>query len=207
MTIPGALPEQMADLYRRVAELERRARNRKRTGTVSEVDHAKGLARVKIAHVEGREYLSPWLPWKEVASGGIKSHIPPTVGEQVTVVSENGDLTDAEIDMSIPSNANPRPHDGPEAVITKGQVRITISDDETLVQSPNVRVEAESVDVEAQSVDVEAEKAVVTCPEIHLGDEGGPAVARVGDLVNVTFGSSAGLHPIVQGSGRVFAAD
>lgn len=200
MTIPGALPEQMADLYRRVAELERRARNRKRTGTVSEIDHAKGLARVKIADVEGKEYLSPWLPWKEVASGGIKSHIPPTVGEQVTVVSENGDLTDAEIDMSIPSNANPRPHDGPEAVLTKGEVRITISDDETLVQSPNVRVEAENVDVEA-------EKAVVTCPDVHLGDEGGPAVARIGDHVNVTYGSSAGLHPIVEGSGRVFAAD
>lgn len=194
MTIPGALPEQMADLYRRVAELERRNRNRKRTGTVSEIDHAKGLARVKIADVEGKEYLSPWLPWKEVASGGIKSHIPPTVGEQVTVVSENGDLTDAEIDMSIPSNANPRPHDGPEAVITKGDVRIEISDDTTTITTPTAVVNAE-------------EKAVVNCPAVHLGEEGGPAVARIGDMVNVTFGSSAGLHPIVQGSGRVFAAD
>ena len=200
MTIPRTLNGQIADIYRRLAEAERRARNRKRTGTVTEVDNAKGLARVEISRTSGAPFLSPWLPWKEIAAGGIKSHIPPTVGEQVDVVSENGDLTDAVIDMSTPSNQNARPHDGPEAVITKGAVRITISDDETLVQSPTVRVEAENVDVEA-------EKAVVTSPAVHLGAGGGPAVARIGDMVNVTFGSSAGLHPIVEGSSRVFAAD
>ena len=207
MTIPRMLHGQIADIYRRLAEAERRSRNRKRTGTVTEVDNAKGLARVEISKTDGTAFVSPWLPWKEIAAGGIKSHIPPTVGEQVDVVSENGDLTDAVIDMSTPSNQNARPHDGPEAVITKGAVRITISDDETLVQSPNVRVEAQDVRVEAENVDVEAEKAVVTSPEIHLGDEGGPPVARIGDRVEVTFGSSAGLWPIVEGSGRVFAAD
>lgn len=126
--IPRTLHEQMADLYRRVSEVERRNRNRKRTGKVVEVDYAKGLARVEMSAQDGKPYLSPWMPWKEVASGGIKSHIPPTKGEQVDVVSESGDLTDAVIDMSVPSDANPRPHDGPEAVITKGGSRITIAD-------------------------------------------------------------------------------
>lgn len=140
MTIPRALPEQIADVYRRVAELERRARNRKRTGTIVEVDHAKGLARVELARPDGAPYVSPWLPWQEVASGGIKSHIPPTVGEQVAVVSENGDLTDAEISMSVPSNSNPRPHDGPEAVITRGNSRIVIGDDETMITSTKIRL-------------------------------------------------------------------
>lgn len=194
MTIPRTLPDQMADLYRRVAELERRARNRKRTGKVIEVDHARGLARVELSRPDGTPYVSPWLPWQEVASGGIKSHIPPTVGEQVAVVSENGDLTDAEISMSIPSNANPRPHDGAEAVITKGSVRVEISDDTTTVTTPTAIVNA-------------SDRAVVNSPAVHLGAEGGPAVARIGDMVDVKFGSSAGLHPIVQGSGRVFAAD
>ena len=194
MTIPRTLNGQIADIYRRLAEAERRARNRKRTGTVTEVDNAKGLARVEISKTDGTAFVSPWLPWKEIAAGGIKSHIPPTVGEQVDVVSENGDLTDAVIDMSTPSNQNARPHDGPEAVITKGAVRIEISDDTTTITTPTAIVNSE-------------EKAVVTSPEIHLGAEGGPAVARIGDMVNVTFGSSAGLHPIVEGSGRVFAAD
>ena len=142
--IPSDLAGQIADIYRRLAEGERRARNRKRTGKVSDVDHKKGLARVEFSAQDGKPYLSPWMPWKEIAAGGIKSHIPPTVGEQVDVVSENGDLSDAVIDMSTPSNANPRPHDGPEAVITKGSVRVFISDDHAKIDAPNITFTASS---------------------------------------------------------------
>lgn len=134
----------LVELERKVAEQERRNRNRKRTGVVAEVDTGKGLARVKISDGEQGPYLSPWVPWKEVASGGIKSHIPPTVGEQVDVVSESGDLTDAVIDMSTPSSDNPRPHDGPEAVITKGSVRLFISDGEVRVDAPSMTFTADS---------------------------------------------------------------
>ncbi|MGV8955973.1 MAG: phage baseplate assembly protein V, partial [Cypionkella sp.] len=91
---------------------------------IDQIDLSKGLARVDF----GGGFRGPWMPWKEIAAGGIKSHIPPTIGEQVDVVSENGDLTDAVIDMSTPSNANPRPHDGPEAVITYGGSRLVIGD-------------------------------------------------------------------------------
>jgi len=174
--IPSTLPEQMADLYNRIAELERRGRNRKRTGTVKAVDNAKGLARVMISKPDGKEYLSPWLPWKEVASGGIKSHIPPTEGEQVDVVSESGDMTDAVIDMSTPSNANPRPHDGPEAVITKGNSRLFFGDD---------------------LISLSATKIVLD-GEVHLGGEGGQLLHRKGDL-------DSGGDVAVGSSSRVFA--
>ncbi len=180
------LTDFMTDVYQRLAELERRARNRKRTGTVSEVDHKKGLARVKISEPGAVPYIGPWMPWKEIAAGDIKTHIPPSVGQQVTVVSESGDLTDGEIDMSIPSTANARPHDGPEAVMTKGSVRIEVSDDRAKVKAPKVLVESD---------------------DVRLGADGGERVARVGDRVHVTFGSSAGLHPIVEGSSKVFSAD
>lgn len=128
MSIPSDLAGQMTDLYGRIAEIERRNRNRKRTGLVNEIDLQKGLARVEFQTDGDQPYVGPWMPWKEVAAGGIKSHIPPTVGEQVDVVSENGDMTDGIIDMSTPSNANPRPHDGPEAVITYGGSRVVIGD-------------------------------------------------------------------------------
>lgn len=150
MTIPKTLPEQIADLHNKIAELERRSRNRKRTGTIKEVDNKKGLARVLISKGDGKEYLSGWLPWKEIASGGIKSHIPPTEGEQVDVVSESGDLTDAVIDMSSPSNANARPHDGPEAVITMGATRLVISDGSVEIIA-NVSIKG-SLTVEGDSV-------------------------------------------------------
>lgn len=134
----------LVEAERRIAEIERRGRNRKRTGVVSEVDTKKGVARVKIMDGERGPYLSPWMPWKEIASGGIKSHIPPTVGEQVDVVSESGDLTDAVIDMSTPSDANPRPHDGPDAVITKGSVRVFISDNAVTIDAPSITYTADA---------------------------------------------------------------
>jgi len=182
MAIPNTLDGQIVWLVRKVAEIERRARNRKRTGKVDEIDHAKGLARVDF----GEGFRSGWIPWKEVAAGGIKSHIPPTVGEQVDVVSENGDLTDAVIDMSSPSNENPRPHDGPEAVITHGDVRITIAEGQATVKAPVVLIES---------------------PDVRLGGNGGKKVARIGDNVSVGAGSSAGLWPIVEGSSAVTAID
>lgn len=118
------LADILVELQRRLFEVERRLANHRRTGVIDEIDHGKGVARVKI---EGGEqpFRTGWIPWKEIAAGGISTHIPPTVGQQVDVMSESGDLTDAVIDFSTHSNANPRPHDGPDAVIVKGGVRFS----------------------------------------------------------------------------------
>lgn len=181
---PRDLRGQVAWLVQQIGDLKRRDRNRKRTGIISAVDLDKGLARVEFEKRDGKPYLGPWMPWKEIAAGGIKTHIPPTVGEQVDVVSESGDLTDGVIDMSTPSNANPRPHNGPELVITKGGSRIEIADDVVTVTSATVIVKADRVD---------------------LGNVGGKRVARVGDKVEIAAGSSAGRWPIVEGSDVVSA--
>jgi len=134
----------IVELERKVAELDRRGRNRKRTGTVSAVDTAKGLARVKLSDGEKGPYLSPWVPWKEVAAGGIKTHIPPTVGQQVDIVSESGDLTDGVIDFSSPSDANPRPSAAADMVVTKGGVTITVKDDAVTIEAENITYSASS---------------------------------------------------------------
>jgi len=54
-------------------------------------------------------------------------------------------------------------------------------------------------------IEVESPKVVVTSDDISLGGEGGAKVARVGDLVNVGSGSSAGQWPIMSGSDKVTA--
>lgn len=149
--IPNDLPGQIRWLADQIADQKRRDRNRKRLGTVSEVDHKKGLARVEFSDQGGKKFLGPWMPWGEVAAGGTKTHIPPTVGEQVTVISETGDLADGEISMSVPSNANPRPHDGPEAVIMRGQVKLMLSDDKVTLDAPTLVVKAQSLTYEAAS--------------------------------------------------------
>ena len=62
------------------------------------------------------------------------------------------------------------------------------------------------VTVDAPLVTVTAAQVTVNSGSVDLGAVGGPAVARIGDNVQVGFGSSAGLHPIVEGSGKVRAA-
>lgn len=54
-------------------------------------------------------------------------------------------------------------------------------------------------------IEVVSPKVVVISDDISLGGEGGAKVARVGDLVNVSSGSSAGQWPIISGSNKVKA--
>ena len=129
--IPTKAFEIIVDLRHRLEEMERRFENRERTGKISHLDMEKGLARVQfdVDQKSGQPFLSPWVPWKEVAMGAIKTHFPPAIGEQVKFVSESGDMTDGMIDTSIPSTANPRPHDqAAEGVITVGNMRLHYKD-------------------------------------------------------------------------------
>lgn len=52
---------------------------------------------------------------------------------------------------------------------------------------------------------VQAPRVVVDAAAVELGGEGGQAVARIGDEVEVTSGSSQGRWKIVTGSDRVRA--
>ncbi|WP_336810932.1 phage baseplate assembly protein V [Bosea sp. MMO-172] len=154
--IPDDLPGQIRWIADQLADQKRRDRNRKRTGTIVEVDNAKGLARVEFSDRDGRKFIGPPMPWGEIAAGETKTHIAPSLNQQVTVISESGDLADGEISMSVPSNANPRPHDGPEMVITRGQVRLFISGDTLTIDAPTIALSGQSISCRAQSISYEA---------------------------------------------------
>lgn len=182
----STLVDQLADMLHRIAELERRNRNRRRKGTVAEVSDDKSKYRVKLSDQNGKPYLTPWIGARTLAAGGVKVDVLYQTGEQVDVVSENGDMTDAQIDFSTYSAANAREN-------TDMPLHIKIG---------NTVVEA-SPDL----VKVTGEKVIVESPNVQLGGEGGKKVARIGDKVNVGSGSSSGLWPIVEGSSCVFATD
>ena len=38
--------------------------------------------------------ITGWIPWAEPAAGANKTHNPPSVGQQVQILSESGDLYD-----------------------------------------------------------------------------------------------------------------
>ncbi|MCG3266111.1 phage baseplate assembly protein V [Yoonia sp. I 8.24] len=102
------LAEEFDNLRRRVSELERRVGSQGRTGVVTQVDASNGLARVQLSDGD-TAMLTGWIPWAEAAAGANKTHNPPSVGQQVKITSESGDLHDAIIQGSLNSDANGRP--------------------------------------------------------------------------------------------------
>jgi len=84
------LTELLIEVRREIAELRRVQANMIRTGTVAEVDAAKGY-RVNLgADDQGEPKLSPWLPHPE-AGGDLLSWAPLTVGQVVTLLGSPGD--------------------------------------------------------------------------------------------------------------------
>jgi len=75
-----------------LAEAFRLINNLIRIGTVSEVDHSRARARVKAG-----DNLTGWQPWMTMRAGTTVDWDPPTVGEQVVLISPSGDLAQAII--------------------------------------------------------------------------------------------------------------
>ena len=120
---------EIVELAARIAELERRFSGMMRHGTVAEVEPSKHRVRLKFGtDVEGKPFLSPWIPYAQMA-GALKVHMPPSVGQQFTLMAPAGDWQQA---VAVPftwSNQNPAPSEsGEENVLTFGDVRITLKD-------------------------------------------------------------------------------
>lgn len=73
---------------------ERAARERMfRPGKVAEVDAAKQLYRQEIGvDKDGNPVKGPWVPYSQIA-GGRKTHSPPSVGQQMMLISPDGDFS------------------------------------------------------------------------------------------------------------------
>jgi phage baseplate assembly protein V len=69
-----------------VAHLSRLIENLIRIGTVSAVDHAAARCRVASGELD-----TEWLPWIDRRAGATRTWDPPTVGEQVIVLSPSGE--------------------------------------------------------------------------------------------------------------------
>lgn len=144
VTIPNTLEGQIVHLFNRIGELERRARNRKRTGTIEEGPDDQGRYRVKLTEGDGSTpFLTGWIKPKTVSAGGTKIDVVYTAGEQVDVTSESGDLTDAVIDFSTYSDSNARANSANAAVhLTNGGTTVEIANGTVTITTPNVKITA-----------------------------------------------------------------
>lgn len=71
-----------------ISELSRKLANIIRIGLVKEIDYEKARVRVKVG-----EFLTDWLPWITYRAGEEKSWSPPSIDEQVIVLSPGGELS------------------------------------------------------------------------------------------------------------------
>ncbi|PPQ37079.1 Phage P2 baseplate assembly protein gpV [Rhodoblastus acidophilus] len=109
----------------RIAELEKRVERMFRVGKVTDVDPAKQLYRQEIGlDPDGQPVKSPWIRYSQIA-GARKSHSPPSKGQQMLMISPDGEFRTA---LGVPhgwSDENPAPSDKDEDVEVRGDVKIT----------------------------------------------------------------------------------
>ncbi|MBN9021024.1 MAG: phage baseplate assembly protein V [Rhizobiales bacterium] len=133
---------EIVELAARIAELERRFSGMVRHGTVEEVDTSRHCVRLKFGtDVEAKPFLSPWIPYAQMA-GALKVHVPPSVGQQFTLMAPAGDWQQA---VAVPftwSNQNPAPSEsGEENVLTFGDVSVTLKDSRFEISAAGVTLE------------------------------------------------------------------
>lgn len=105
---------------------ERRLHGVVRVATVTEVNAARGEAKVRF----GPDAVSDWLPWTAPGAGTVSVWAPIAVGEQVVVVSPGGDTGQGVIVGSLYSAANAAPSgEAGEFVIQLGAAKVTVSGD------------------------------------------------------------------------------
>lgn len=122
------MAEYLHKLETRIEQLDRRVNNTMREARVTEVDHEKGMVKVKALGLD-----SAWVPWMETA-GAIKTWSPPSEGQRVVLFSPSGEPGQGFVLPGGYSSQYGKPHDqGAEYVLTIGDFRLVITGDQMAV--------------------------------------------------------------------------
>lgn len=178
-------------------DLGRRLANIIRIGTIFEIDFETAKARVKIGDLE-----TDWIPWINSNSGSTNSWNPPEIDEQVIALSPSGELNQAIILQSLYKNNASENSPNIQSTTFKDGSKVTFDHssgnlDLNLKGSTTIKV-AGNATIESQSVLLKG--------DINLGNSDGKPIARIGDEIEITSGSSAGKWPIISGSSKVKSA-
>lgn len=121
--------------FERIQELDRRVAGHVVRGKVKERDIAKKKVRLLIGKDdEGEDVLSPWVPYAQIA-GDLKVHTPPSVGQNMVIKSETGDLQQGTAFPHHWNNDNKSPSDKEdENVLTYGGIKLTLDAGKVLLE-------------------------------------------------------------------------
>lgn len=118
----------------RISAGDWREANSKVHGTVTDVDAAKQMVRLRVGGSDAEPFKSPWVPYSQVA-GALKVHTPPSVGQQMTLLSPAGDWAQGYAVPLTFSDENASPSSqGNEHVLTFGSVRATVRGQQVLIE-------------------------------------------------------------------------
>lgn len=170
------LSELLADFARRIAELERRQDGIIKRGRVVEVDPESARVRLRLNEESAPEpFLSPWVPYAQIA-GALKVHTPPSVDQQMVIISETGDLQQGVAVPMTWSERNEAPSkQGDEHVITFGSFKAVLKEKELIVSIGDVSVRIHEGGVAFSNGRVEHDGRNIGKDHIHGGVEPGPA--------------------------------
>ena len=106
-------PFELAELARRVAQIVR-------PGRVDEVDAGRALVRVRWdVDADGAPVVTNWRPWLPSIAGAARSWRAPSAGEQVVLLSPDGDIAQSFVLPALYSDASPAPSDDPDKVVVR----------------------------------------------------------------------------------------
>lgn len=151
-------------LLARNTALEDRFDKLVRHGKVTDVDPAKQRLRMEIGLKDGASLKSAWVPYAQVAgpdgadgnSGEFKFHNPPTVGQQMTLLSPAGDFRQAIAlpftwyDKAVSPGTTTDEH-----VLTFGKLKISYKKDRYFISLGNSSIEmtADNITLKSTRID------------------------------------------------------
>ena len=188
-----------------LSDLAKRLSNIIRIGTIFEINVQTAKARVKIGELE-----TDFLPWANANSGSNNSWNPPEVDEQVIILSPSGDLSQAVILPSLYKNNASDSDQNIKSItyqdgskisfnVSSGTLDLDLKGDVAIKVVGNANIEGDNINITGSS-------NITLDGNVNLGGSGGQGVARIGDKVEITGGSSAGQWPIISGSSKVKSA-
>lgn len=99
----------MTDPHFVLSELHRRVANLIRLGVIHEIDYEQARVTVQLGKI-----TTDWLPWLTAQAGTDRNWHPPSVGEQVVLLSPQGDYSQGVVLHGIYQAQCPAPANTPD---------------------------------------------------------------------------------------------
>lgn len=189
-----------------IADILRLLQNLIRFGNVAQIQHGDSQQQPRVRVAVGK-ILTTWLPWSAQRAGETSDWDPPTIGEQVVILSPGGDLAAGAVFPAIYSDANSPPSNSPTEHVRRYPDGAVVSYDHgahalnvilpgggtaTLIAPTKVTVQSQEIELDAATTTITGTCTVQGLLTYQSGmagkSSGSGAAASIQGTVRVTDG-------------------